>query len=83
VRAVAAFGDNDGFGEAVLGAAAVGVNEKLQEAEAKFESGRAVAKGPFDRVPKGEVRVDDGDDADAREELSGCASLRRQVRVPK
>ena len=32
--AEAAFGDDDGLGEAVLGAAAIGVDEELEEAEA-------------------------------------------------
>ena len=69
--AVAAFGDDDGFGEAVLGAAAVGVDEELEEAEAEFEDGGAVAESALDRVPEGEVRMDDRENADAEEPFSG------------
>jgi len=47
-RLVAAFGDDDGFGETVLGAAAVGVDEELDEAKAAFERGGAVAQGSLD-----------------------------------
>ena len=39
---IAALGDDDGFGEAILRAAAAGVNEVLDKAEAKFERGSAV-----------------------------------------
>ena len=72
---VAAFGNDDGLGEAVLGAAAVGVDEELDEAEAKFEGGGSVAEGSLDRVPEGEVGVDDGDDADTEERFAEGASF--------
>lgn len=73
--AEAAFSDDDGFGEAVLGAAAIGVDEELEEAEASFQGGGTVAQGSFDRVPEGEVRVNDGEDADAEEPFAGSASF--------
>ncbi len=57
--AVAAFGDHDRFGEAVLGAAAVGMDEELEEAEAELEDGGAIAEGALDGVPEGEARMHD------------------------
>ena len=72
---VAAFGDDDGFGEAVLGAAAVGVDEELDESEAAFEGGGAVAEGSFDGVPEADVRVHERDDADLHEAFAGGAAV--------
>ena len=43
----------------------------LDEAEAGFERGRAVAEGPLDRVPEGHVRVHQRDDADLHPALAG------------
>ncbi len=73
--AVAAFGDDDGFGQSVLRATAVGVEEELNEAESEFKDGGTVAQGALDGVPEAKVRVDGGEDADAEKPLSGRTAL--------
>jgi hypothetical protein len=70
---VAAFRDDDGFSQAVLGAAAVGVDDVLDESEAAFKCGGAVAEGSLDRVPEADAGVDEGDDANLQEALAGGA----------
>ena len=72
---VAALGDDDGFGEAVLGAAAVRMDEELDEPEAGLQRGCAVAERTLHRVPEGEVRVNNGDHANLQEALAGRAAL--------
>jgi len=74
-RLVTAFGYYDGFGEAVLGAAAVGVDEELDEAESAFECGGAIAEGSLDGVPEGDVSMHEGDDADLHKALAGGAAF--------
>jgi hypothetical protein len=70
---VAAFRDDDGFSQAVLGAAAVGVDDVLDESEAAFKCGGAVAEGSLDRVPEADAGVDEGDDTNLQEALAGGA----------
>jgi len=63
--------DDDSFGEAVVGALVVGIEEVLQEAEAAFEGGGRVAEGALDGLEQRETRMGEGDDADAEEALAG------------
>jgi len=67
---VAAFGDNNGFGEAVLGAAAVGVDEELDEAKASLQRCSAITKCALDTVPEAEVPMHERDNADAHDALA-------------
>ena len=80
---VAAFGDDDGFGDAVLHTATVGVDEELGEAGAELEGGCAVAEGALDGVPQGQVAVHEGDYADLDDALAGVRPLPVQSRRPK
>lgn len=44
--------DDDGFGQAVLGAHAIGIPEELQAPETQFEDGGAVAEATLDGLPE-------------------------------
>lgn len=72
---VAALGDDDGLGDAVLHAAPIGVDEELNKAESAFESCGTVSEGSLDRMPEGEVSVDEGDDADLEDSFAGAAAF--------
>lgn len=67
---VTAFCDNNGFGEAVLGAAAVGMNKELDEAEASLQRCSAIAKSALDTVPEAKVPMHERDNADAHDALA-------------
>ncbi len=73
---VRCFADDDGFGETIVGALVVGIQEVLQEAEAAFQGGSAVAEASFDRLPEGEARVREGDDTDSEQSLTGRPAIR-------
>lgn len=72
---VTALGNDDGFGEAVLRATAIRVDEELDKAEASLKRGSAIAKSAFDTMPEAEMPVHDGDDANLHEALAGSAAL--------
>ena len=72
---VTAFCDNNGFGEAVLGAAAVGMNKELDEAEASLQRGSAIAKGALDAMPEAEVPVHERDNANTHDALARRAAF--------
>jgi len=72
---VTAFCDNNGFGEAVLGAAAVGMNKELDEAEASLQRCSAIAKSALDTVPEAKVPMHERDNADAHDALAWRAAF--------
>ena len=67
--------NDDGFGEAIVGALVVGVEEVLDEAEAAFEGGGAVAEGALDGLPKRELGMGEGDDANAEKAFARGAAV--------
>ena len=67
--------DHDGFGEAVLRAHSILAPEKLQEAEAAFEHGGAIAQRSFDRLPKSEAMLRERNGARARYPFAGRAAV--------
>src|SRR5581483_8397573 len=69
----------DGFGEFVLGAHAVFIPEKLEEADAAFEDGGAIAEGAFDGLPEAEAFAFERNGAGAGDPFPGGASIAEVV----
>ena len=62
---------NDGFGDAVMDAGVVLVEEILDEAEATLEGGRAIAECALDGLPTRDSLVFQRNHTDAHEALAG------------
>ena len=58
--------DDNRFGQAVVRALVIGVEEVLQEAEAALQGGGAVTEAALHRLPKREAVVSERDDADSQ-----------------
>src|ERR1035441_1252174 len=67
--------DHDRLGDAVVDAAAVGVEEVLEKAESALQHGGAVAEGALDGLPEGDPVMHQRDDADAQQALAGRESV--------
>lgn len=67
--------DDNGFGDAIMHALAVVVDEELHETETGFESRGAIAEGAFDGLPEGNPGMGEGDDPDAKEPLAESSSI--------
>jgi len=71
--------DDDGFGEAVLGAHAILAPEVLQKSEAAFEHGGSVAEGSLDRLPCPHPRMGERYGPRAGDPLAGGPSVAQVV----
>jgi len=68
----------DGFGNTVMHALAVGVNEELDESEASFKQRRTVAEAALKGLPEGNFRARERDNANVQEAFAD----REAVRAP-
>jgi len=66
---------DDGFGDAVMHALAVDVDEVLDESEAAFEGRGSVAESTLDGLPERDFGVLEGDDADVQQTLAKSESI--------
>jgi hypothetical protein len=71
--------NDDGFGQAVLGAHAVAVPEELEEAEACFKDGGAVAEGAFGGLPEPHSFAGKRERPDTRDPLSWSLAVAEVV----
>jgi hypothetical protein len=77
--AALAFVDDDGLGEAILGAHAVAAPEELQEAKATFEYGGTVAQSSLDGLPEAEAWSSERNSTGAGDEFAWRAAVADEV----
>lgn len=75
----ASFVDDDGFGEAVLGAHAVLAPEELEKAETSFENGGSITEGALDGLPEPQAGTGERDGARAGYEFTRRAAVAKVI----